>query len=82
MEKFPSLKIFYTHAVTGVTDNYQVWPSDKVFLSDLGARTHTGFNAFGRTSCESVTEEIRVSRGSIDVLIQITFLRTVLNVCQ
>ena len=27
MEKFPSLKIFYTHAVTGVTDNYQVCPS-------------------------------------------------------
>ena len=25
MEKFPSLEIFYTHAVTGVTDNYQVW---------------------------------------------------------
>ena len=25
MEKFPSLENFYTHAVTGVTDNYQVW---------------------------------------------------------
>ena len=24
MEKFPSLQNFYTHAVTGVTDNYQV----------------------------------------------------------
>ena len=24
MEKFPSLENFYTHAVTGVTDNYQV----------------------------------------------------------
>ena len=24
MEKFPSLEIFYTHAVTGVTDNYHV----------------------------------------------------------
>ena len=24
MEKFPSLEKFYTHAVTGVTDNYQV----------------------------------------------------------
>ena len=25
MEKFPSLQNFYTHAVTDVTDNYQVW---------------------------------------------------------
>ena len=25
MEKFPSLENVYTHAVTGVTDNYQVW---------------------------------------------------------
>ena len=24
-EKFPSLEKFYTHAVTGVTDKYQVW---------------------------------------------------------
>ena len=24
MEKFPSLENFYTHAVTAVTDNYQV----------------------------------------------------------
>ena len=27
MEKFHSLEKFYTHAVTGVTDNYQVWQS-------------------------------------------------------
>ena len=26
MEKFPSLENFYTHAVTDVTDNYQVCP--------------------------------------------------------
>ena len=25
MEKFPSLENFYTHAVIGMTDNYQVW---------------------------------------------------------
>ena len=25
MEKFPSLQNFYTHTVTDVTDNYQVW---------------------------------------------------------
>ena len=24
MKKFPSLDFFYTHAVTGVTDNYEV----------------------------------------------------------
>ena len=27
MEKFHSLQKFYTHALTGVTDNYQVWTS-------------------------------------------------------
>ena len=25
MKKFPSLEFFYTHAVTGVTDKYEVW---------------------------------------------------------
>ena len=29
MKKFLSLKKFYTHAVTGVTDNYQVWSGPK-----------------------------------------------------
>ena len=25
VKKFPSLEIFYTHAVTDVTDKYEVW---------------------------------------------------------
>ena len=29
MKKFPSLKLFYTHAVTGVTDKYEVWPEER-----------------------------------------------------
>ena len=35
MEKFPSLQYFYTHAVTGVTDNYQVCWLLRFFLGKL-----------------------------------------------
>ena len=39
MEKFPSLENFYTHAVTDVTDNYQVWqyPMQCNAMHNLGA---------------------------------------------
>ena len=36
MEKFPSLENFYTHAVTDVTDNYQVCPHS----TSLSLTTH------------------------------------------
>ena len=32
MKKFPSLEFFYTHAVTGVTDKYEVWPHTKMCI--------------------------------------------------
>ena len=34
MKKFPSLEFFYTHAVTGVTDKYEVClcPPDMIFV--------------------------------------------------
>ena len=31
MKKFLSHEIFYTHAVTDVTDNYQVWTRGAIF---------------------------------------------------
>ena len=34
MKKFPSLDFFYTHAVTGVTDKYEVC-QDGVFLASI-----------------------------------------------
>ena len=35
MEKFPSLDKFYTHAVTGVTDNYQVCLNQVVMFGQV-----------------------------------------------
>ena len=34
MKKFLSLEIFYTHAVTDVTDNYQVYKGQKQYQEE------------------------------------------------